>query len=578
MKYQDILRSHLAALYGESAGMLTWNALAEILERYRPRLPQQGRPTGERGRLTQRDALLITYGDMLRQPGIPPLRSLAEFCQEWLPGLISGVHLLPFYPSSSDDGFSVIDYRAVEPALGNWRDIQALGKRFRLMFDAVINHVSASSAWFKGYLEGDSRYREYFITVEGQPDLSRVVRPRALPLLTEFQTRYGPKQVWTTFSADQVDLNYRKPQVLLEIAETLLFYASQGAEFIRLDAIAYLWKEIGTACIHLPQTHRVIQLLRSLLDAVAPHVFLVSETNVPHAENLSYFGDGKNESQMVYNFALPPLVLHSLHSGRSAALSRWASGLRLPSDQVAFFNFLASHDGIGLNPARGLLSQAEIEALVQKTLAHGGLISYKHDPGGLQSAYELNINFFDALNDPQASEPIETQVERFMTAQAIMLSLAGVPGIYFHSLFGSRGWSEGVRLTGRNRTINRQKLDRATFEDELGNPSSLRSQVFSRFSRLLQARAAAGAFAPSSPQQVLECGEAIFGVLRGAGEGSIACLHNLSDRAQKLCLDALNRFAGRAGELTDLARGRPVHLTGGEIRLLPYQTLWLAIA
>jgi len=578
VKYQDILRSHLAALYGESAGMLTWNALAEILERYRPRLPQQGRPTGERGRLTQRDALLITYGDMLRQPGIPPLRSLAEFCQEWLPGLISGVHLLPFYPSSSDDGFSVIDYRAVEPALGNWRDIQALGKRFRLMFDAVINHVSASSAWFKGYLEGDSRYREYFITVEGQPDLSRVVRPRALPLLTEFQTRYGPKQVWTTFSADQVDLNYRKPQVLLEIAETLLFYASQGAEFIRLDAIAYLWKEIGTACIHLPQTHRVIQLLRSLLDAVAPHVFLVSETNVPHAENLSYFGDGKNESQMVYNFALPPLVLHSLHSGRSAALSRWASGLRLPSDQVAFFNFLASHDGIGLNPARGLLSQAEIEALVQKTLAHGGLISYKHDPGGLQSAYELNINFFDALNDPQASEPIETQVERFMTAQAIMLSLAGVPGIYFHSLFGSRGWSEGVRLTGRNRTINRQKLDRATFEDELGNPSSLRSQVFSRFSRLLQARAAAGAFAPSSPQQVLECGEAIFGVLRGAGEGSIACLHNLSDRAQKLCLDALNRFAGRAGELTDLARGRPVHLTGGEIRLLPYQTLWLAIA
>jgi len=578
VKYQDILRSHLAALYGESAGMLTWNALAEILERYRPRLPQQGRPTGERGRLTQRDALLITYGDMLRQPGIPPLRSLAEFCQEWLPGLISGVHLLPFYPSSSDDGFSVIDYRAVEPALGDWRDIQALGKRFRLMFDAVINHVSASSAWFKGYLEGDSRYREYFITVEGQPDLSRVVRPRALPLLTEFQTRYGPKQVWTTFSADQVDLNYRKPQVLLEIAETLLFYASQGAEFIRLDAIAYLWKEIGTACIHLPQTHRVIQLLRSLLDAVAPHVFLVSETNVPHAENLSYFGDGKNESQMVYNFALPPLVLHSLHSGRSAALSRWASGLRLPSDQVAFFNFLASHDGIGLNPARGLLSQAEIEALVQKTLAHGGLISYKHDPGGLQSAYELNINFFDALNDPQASEPIETQVERFMTAQAIMLSLAGVPGIYFHSLFGSRGWSEGVRLTGRNRTINRQKLDRATFEDELGNPSSLRSQVFSRFSRLLQARAAAGAFAPSSPQQVLECGEAIFGVLRGAGEGSIACLHNLSDRAQKLCLDALNRFAGRAGELTDLARGRPVHLTGGEIRLLPYQTLWLAIA
>ena len=174
---------------------------------------------------------------------------------------------------------------------------------------------------------------------------------------------------------------------------------TQGAEFIRLDAIAYLWKEIGTACIHLPQTHAVVRIMHALLEQAAPQVRLITETNVPHTENMSYFGDGTNEAHLIYNFALPPLVLYTLQNGDAGPLSAWASGLTLPSQQVTFFNFLASHDGIGVTPLRGLLPESAIEELARRTLAQGGLVSYRSNPDGSQSPYELNINYFDALAD-----------------------------------------------------------------------------------------------------------------------------------------------------------------------------------
>ncbi|HMD81668.1 MAG TPA: alpha-amylase family glycosyl hydrolase, partial [Anaerolineales bacterium] len=337
--------------------------------------------------------------------------------------VVKGIHILPFYPWTSDDGFSVVDYRKVDPALGDWKHISAMQSHFRLMFDGVINHISSQSEWFKAFLNDDPRYRDYFVVIEGSPDPSQVVRPRALPLLTSFSTPSGEKRVWTTFSDDQIDLNFQNPEVLLEILDILLMYVERGAAFIRLDAIAYLWKELGTSCIHLPQTHRVIQFLRAALDEVAPHVQMITETNVPHTDNISYFGDGSNEAQLVYNFALPPLTLHSFHTGDAQVLSSWAKTLTLPSNKTTFFNFLASHDGIGLNPARGILSTADIDVLVEKTLEHGGLVSYKHNSDGSQSPYEMNISYFDALSNPHGNESLGLQIDRFIAAQAIMLSL-----------------------------------------------------------------------------------------------------------------------------------------------------------
>ncbi len=469
---------------------------------------------------------------------------------------------------------------AVDPALGSWDDVEQLGRSFRLMFDGVINHASAQGEWFQAFLRDEPPYRDYFLTVAGDPDLSNVVRPRALPLLTEFHTAAGPRRVWTTFSDDQVDLDFHNPDVLLEIFDILLDYARRGAQFIRLDAIAYLWKEIGTTCIHLPQTHAAIQLLRAVLDDAAPHVRLITETNVPHEDNISYFGDGTNEAQLVYNFALPPLVLHTFRAGDASALTRWAAGLARPSGRTTFFNFLASHDGVGLNPARGILTPAEIDGLVEQTLAHGGRISYKHNPDGSQSPYEMNINYFDALSDPAADEPPALQARRFLGAQFVMLSLAGVPGIYFHSLFGSRGWPEGVLQTGRNRTINRQKLERSALEAELDDPASLRALVFSAYAQLLRARAAQPAFDPHAPQLVLDAGRPIFALLRAAsdGAGRVLCLLNAAPTPQPARVDWSAAGLPAPTRAVDLLTGRPEPLDpAAPLLLAPYQYRWLLL-
>jgi sucrose phosphorylase len=576
------LLNHLTFLYGKDKAPQLYERTQKIMDGYRARTHNAAHDS----ELTERDSILITYGDQVQSPNKKPLRTLNKFCKQYLANVVSGIHILPFYPWTSDDGFSVVDYRKVDSNLGNWEDISSMQDHFRLMFDGVINHISAQSEWFQGFLRDDPRYRDYFITVENSPDLSQVVRPRTLPLLTTFNTPSGEKKVWTTFSADQIDLNYQNPEVLLEILDILLMYVEHGATFIRLDAIAYLWKEIGTTCIHLPQTHHVIQFLRTVLDEVAPHVHLITETNVPHADNISYFGDGTNEAQLVYNFALPPLTLHTIHSGDARKLSNWAKTLTLSSDKTTFFNFLASHDGIGLNPAHGILLNKEIEALVDKTLEHGGLVSYKQNADGTQSPYEMNINYFDALSNPakllppQSSaagtpsrgdyyEPLELQIGRFIAAQAIMLSLLGMPGIYFHSLFGSRGWTAGVKQTGRNRTINREKCELDELKNALDDKNSLRSKVFTRYRQLLLARSSSPAFNPQGMQKILDIHPAVFAVERISpdNESHVLCLHNVS--AQMVT------FATNYSSAIDLFTNQTLQVSN--IKLEAYQILWMRL-
>lgn len=538
----------LTFIYGESVSARLFEQAQQLLNQYRPRIKPRN------GTLTERDSILITYGDQVQRANEKPLQTLKTICDSHLSDVISVIHILPFYPWTSDDGFSVVDYRQIDQVLGTWDDVSSM-QNFRLMFDGVINHISSQSDWFQKFLQDDPHYKNYFITIEGEPDLSQVVRPRALSLLTTFQTPSGEKKVWTTFSADQVDLNFKNPEILLEILDILLLYIERGATFIRLDAIAYLWKEIGTTCIHLPQTHAVIQFLRAAINEVAPHVQLITETNVPHPDNISYFGDGTNEAQLVYNFALPPLTLHTFHTGDARTLSTWARRLTLPSDKTTFFNFLASHDGIGLNPARGILSDAEIDSLVKKVIEHDGLISYKHNADGTQSPYEMNINYFDALSSPSGNEPLDVQVSRFIAAQAIMLSIIGVPGIYFHSLFGSRGWTEGVKQTGRNRSINREKLQFDELQRQLADENSLRSKVFSNYSELLKIRSTSPAFDPHGTQKIIDLHPSVFAVERTSPDGNarVLCLHNVSQETISFSVNEK------------------------QISLEPYQVLWQKI-
>ncbi len=574
----DRRKALLKDLFDKREADLVIKGLGELLEKHRSRFLH--RRTGEVN-FSERDVILITYPDQLNEAGIPPLRTLSDFCGRYLRGLIPCLHILPFFPSSSDDGFSVMDYRSVDPSLGTWEDISRLSEPFRLMIDAVVNHVSTRCDWFQKFLRGGKMFRNFFIEVSGTPDLSNVVRPRSTPLLHRYGTASMQKTVWTTFSDDQVDLNYRNPRVLLEIVDLLLFYVSRGASIIRLDAVAYLWKEIGTPCISLLQTHRIVQLFRSVLDEVAPDVKLVSETNVPHAENISYFGNGSDEVHLAYNFALHPMILHTFRTGDSRALSRWTDGLRLPPGKAAFLNFLASHDGIGLNGARDILRESDIQTLVQMAVDRGGKISFRRNPDGTMEPYELNINFFDALSAPAGGESLDLSISRFLAAHAVLFSLAGVPAIYFHSLFGSRGWPQGIEQTGINRTINRQKFERSKIERELADESSLRHRVFEGMAGLIRARAASRAFDPQAVQRPLDVGRGVFCIQRrlpGRGSGML-CLHNVTDRDQEIRLDAGGIFhplpGGRA--ITDVLSGRRFDPRRMDpFPLGPYQVCWLS--
>jgi glycosidase len=578
------LSDHLTFLYGVERAPALLERLHAILDEFWQRNPQPAEEClAPQERLTERDVILITYGDQVTEPGKPSLQTLAEVLKPYVQGVITGVHLLPFFPYSSDDGFSVIDYTAVNPELGTWVDVERLGHSFRLMFDAVINHISAESAWFRGFINGTRKYQDYFITVKPGTDLSGVVRPRARPLLTPVQTAQGEKLVWTTFSADQIDLNYANPDTLLDIIDVLLFYVEKGAEVIRLDAIAYIWKKVGTPCIHLEEAHRVVRLFRAVLDAVAPRVILITETNVPHAENVSYFGNGDDEAQMVYQFPLPPLVLHTFHTGDATHLAEWAAGLSAPSNSTSFFNFLASHDGIGVRPVEGILRPSEIQALVDRTQEHGGFVSYKTNADGGKGVYELNISYFDALSDPNGGEPLDLQVQRFLASQAIMLSLAGVPGIYVHSLFGSRSYHEGVEATGRYRSINREKFRRRQLEEALSDPTSLRHRVFHPYLDLIRARSSHRAFHPNGGQRVLlaeEVGsEALFALMRTSpgDDETVLCIHNLSSSVQDFHASVEDLGFPNGIRFQDLISGAISSAEGEEfaLTLKPYQVVWL---
>jgi sucrose phosphorylase len=544
-------------------------ALLELLQRY-ARLRRDSRAQ----RWDERDVVMITYGDQISRDGETPLQTLNSLLVETgLNQLINTVHILPFCPYTSDDGFSVVDYRAVDPALGSWDDIQRLGEHQQLMFDLVLNHASQKCNWFQGYLDGDPKYLDYFIEMDPNEDLSQVTRPRSWPLLTPFETSRGTRHIWTTFSADQVDLNYADPAVLIEMLDVFLFYIQQGARIVRLDAIAYLWKEVGTSCIHLPETHAVVKLMRDVIDLVAPHVILLTETNVPHAENISYFGDG-DEAHMVYQFSLPPLLLDALLSQDATAFNHWLRGLKPAGPGTTFFNFTASHDGIGVRPLEGLVPPERVAELVEAVQARDGRVGTKRNPDGSDSPYELNITYVDALKDPESNDPAEN-ARRFLVSQAVMLSLQGIPGVYFHSLFGTSNDLEGVAASGIPRRINRRKFKWSELHEVLSDPDSLQARILGGYRHLLEVRTEQPAFHPDAEQKVCDTdAPCLIAFERTSLDESqrILVVANLSADYESVDVAQLTQ----ATRFSDLLNGQQAE--DGQFSLAPYQVAWLQLS
>ncbi|HHD2903951.1 TPA: sugar phosphorylase [Enterobacter kobei] len=513
----------------------------------------------------EKDVVLITYADQFSAKGEKALPVFTRFYNEWLARTFSHVHLLPFYPWSSDDGFSVIDYHSVAPETGSWQDVAELKQSASLMFDFVCNHMSAKSEWFANYLAQKPGFDDFFISVDPETDLSAVTRPRALPLLTPFKLHDGSvRHLWTTFSDDQIDLNFASPQVLIAMVDVLLHYLAEGARYIRLDAVGFMWKIPGTSCIHLEQTHCLIQLFRAITDAVAPGTVIITETNVPHKDNISYFGDGENEAQMVYQFSLPPLVLHAVHRQDVKALCQWAGSLALPSTKTTWFNFLASHAGIGLNPLRGILPESEILSLVEKLQQEGALVNWKNNPDGTRSPYEINVTYLDALSSQDS--PDDERIARFILAHAVLLSFPGVPAVYIQSILGSRNDYEGVERLGYNRAINRKKYTAGQVDLELNNKQSIRHKIYSRLSEFIAIRRGERAFHPDAQAMFESLDEQILKIVRVADNGErITALFNFSHNVHTVYEKVLSGVELLSGQAID----------GTELTLNPWQVMWI---
>ncbi|WP_425050118.1 alpha-amylase family glycosyl hydrolase [Psychromarinibacter sp. S121] len=525
---------------------------------------------------SQRDAVMITYGDSIIDGVHKPLDLLLDFMLNHLQGAVNGVHILPFFPFTSDDGFAVTDYRKVNPALGEWQDINRISRHFHLMSDLVCNHVSSQGTWFNAYRQGQEPFDKFFFEADPADDLSDVVRPRTTPLLQEVETAMGIRHVWCTFSHDQIDLNFANPEVLLEILRIIRLHVDMGVRIIRLDAVAFVWKEVGTKCIHLPQTHAIIQLMRLLADYASEPVILLTETNVPKAENLSYFGK-RNEAHSIYNFPLPPLILYSLLSGTAKYLAAWARAMPPAPLGCAYLNFSASHDGVGMRPAEGLLPDAEIARMIQTVQSSGGLVSMRALPDGGQSVYELNTSYFSAMTRTFEGED-EYKIARFVCSQTIVMSMEGVPAFYIHSLLATPNDLEGVERRSMNRAINRHRWDYPTLRARMADPGSEQARILPALAERLRLRARQPAFHPNATQFTLPLDARIFGVWRQALDRtqSIFALHNVSADTVEIPSSSLNLIADEAW--VDLLSGERVEPETDTITLAPYQCRWITNA
>ena len=572
-RLEDRVQRHLDAIYHDNPLHADLTGLAgELLALMR--LERQSELAGQHmSHWDQRDAVVISYGDSLLRDDEKPLQTLKVFLDEQGEGLLTGVHLLPFYPWSSDDGFAVLDYSSVNESLGDWSDIEAIASDYDLMADLVINHCSGRSLWFENFRRGKSPGKNYFFTASPEDDLADVVRPRTSPLLREVQTPEGTKHVWCTFSHDQVDLDFRNPEVLKQFVSIVRQYLDSGVRIFRLDAVAFLWKIPGTTCLNLEETHEVVRLLRTLVEHARPDAILITETNIPNRENLSYFGNA-NEAHCVYNFSLPPLLVNTLITGDCAYLKQWMMSMPPAQNGTAYFNFVASHDGIGLRPAEGLLSEDELNTLIQ-TMGHfGGHVSYRALEDGRSKPYEINIALFDALQGT-VSGPDSRGIERFICAHAIMLGLEGIPGIYLHSLLGTHNDYDRVENTGHYRAINRHQWDADQLARELAREGASHALVFGGIKSLLAIRRKQVAFHPNATQFTLHLGASLFGYWRQSIDRrqSVFCVSNISTQSQPLSLSDINLI--ETEDWMDLISGRPLPYRDQVLELQPYQTLWI---
>ena len=564
--FDNKLEFYLKSIYKDSED------INEISQEIKSILITADNSSIEKPRWTQEDIFLISYADTIRNNSEPPLKSLKDFLDDHIEG-INSIHILPFMPSSSDYGFSVIDYYSIDPKNGSWKELRDISNSFNLMMDIVLNHSSIQSGWFKNYINGSGKGSDYFIEVGNWSGIPQVVRPRTSELFQKFETKNGDKLVWCTFSRDQVDLNFKNPKVLIEFIKIFSFYIKKGIRIFRLDAVAYIWKEENTNCINRPETHSIVKILRLIIERMDNRAILITETNVPNTENLAYFGES-NEAHWIYNFTLSPLILYTLLRGNCSILRKWSMTMPPAKNGNAYFNFLASHDGIGLRPIEGYINKNELTSLLNLMKSFGGEISYRTSQWGDKNPYEINISFLDSLRG--TFEGVDNfMFDRFICAHTIMFSFEGVPAIYIHSLLGTRNDYESIKKGKENRSINRFKWEKNKIYKLLSNSKSLNAKILSRIKQILKIRIKQPAFHPNSTQFTLNLGNRTFGLWRQDADRtqSIFCITNITKSSESISLSEINLI--ETEDWFDLLTSKKLKGINDRITMKPYQTLWI---
>lgn len=521
---------------------------------------------------SEKDFLLITYADSIKknnQKNLITLNSfLKKYCKEF-----SYIHILPFFPFSSDDGFAVEDYKKIKIEHGSWKDLKKITKTFDIMVDLVINHCSSNNKLFKNFLEDKNPGKDFFINSEKKfPKSNKIVRPRSSDLSKKVLVDRKNTYVWCTFGHDQVDFDFRNPNVLLYFFEIIKFYLDQDIKALRLDAVAFLWKELGTRCINLPQTHNIIRLIRLIIDRFYNKTLIITETNIPSHENLTYFGNN-NEAHCIYNFSLAPLLIHAVVSGNSFYLKKWSRGMPPAQENNSYLNFLSTHDGIGMRPVEGILPENEIQKYFNFFKKQGGLFSYRTN-AGKKSVYEVNITLLEAFKECYNGKD-KFVLERFILAHTILFSMEGIPAIYIQNYLGSKNDNAKVKKTNSFRSINRRNWNFDSLVKIFKNKSNINSKILHSLNRLMVLRKKQIAFHPNATQFTLQLGDIFFGIWRQSIDRSqsIFCISNLTNVKQKISLLDINLIS--TNNWFDILSNKKIKNIGDELLFKPYQTFWI---
>ena len=522
--------------------------------------------------ISEKTSVIICYGDSIYSKNNKnSLKVFRNFYQKRLEKYFNTVHFLPFYPSSSDSGFAVKDHYKVEKKLGNWSDIKKFSNKNNVMADIVINHSSARGLWFKNFLKNKKPGKNYFLTVSSKFDSSKVIRPRDHKLLKKINIFNKNEYLWRTFSADQLDLNFKNPSVLLRFIKIMITLVNHGVTIFRLDAIAYLWKESGTKCINLQKTHEVVKILRMICNNLNIETTIVTETNLPEKENISYFGKN-DEANWIYNFSLPPLLVHAFLFESSIYLNKWSKKLPSLNKGNSYLNFIASHDGIGMRPVEGILNKSTITRLLKRLKTNGSKFSYRKVQNKTKKVYEANITVFNALYKSNYDKLGKFFFERYISAHAIMISFEGVPAVYFNSLFGTSNDEAKYIITGNNRDINRYKWSEKNILNLLKNNKSKQSIFYNSLTKLLSIRKKQKAFHPNALRSNINLGNKIFCFKRVSldKKQTILSITNLTSKFQ---YPKLNKKYTQWKNLINLKKKI---IKKKSLRLEPFETMWLS--